>query len=177
MRSMIIAVAVLASASSVASGQEWTGLAYSPNHWPDGSVEGDLHDAKSYLRNGLTSTSVDMLKRVIARDPKKAEAYFWLSGAYRKLGEGAAARTALDKALQLDPSLRAHLGELNQFGPAVSVAKQLLPTARNGAARCDDLYATCTVSVNRCTMNGCTYDAGRAAACTAERNQCRIRNR
>lgn len=160
------------AAGATAQQTAWTGLVYSPDKPEPGTAARALVDGKDYLRNDMPANAEDFFRRAIGMDANLAEAHFWLAGALRKLKKPGA-QEALATALRLDPSLAAHVGELQRFGPPV-VAKVSKPKADK--ARCDDLYASCIVSANHCTAAGCNYDAGRAATCMGERNQCYARN-
>ncbi len=162
----------LAAGATAQQQTAWTGLVYSPNKPEPGTAARALADGKDYLRNDMPANAEEFFRRAVAMDPDLAEAHFWLAGALRKLKKPGA-QDALAMALRLDPSLGAHVGELQRFGPPVA-AKASKP--RTGKGKCDDLYATCIVSANHCTAAGCTYDAGRAATCMGERNQCYGRN-
>ncbi len=171
------AIAEKAPGAGAQTGREWTGLVYSPDAPPSGTADRELFDAKNYLRNNMPATAKDMFLRAIKMDPSLAEAHFWLSGALRALGDGAAAETHLRQAYALDPGLRAHEAELARFGPRGQATQLPKLLKKAGAPQCDDLYATCMASATRCTMRGCETDFSRQTVCTSERNQCEGRNR
>jgi hypothetical protein len=150
-------------------------LVYSPNAPPSGTAERELFDGKDYLRNNMTATAKDVLLRATEKDPSLAEAHFWLSGAHRAAGDGVAAERSLQRAYQLDPSLRAHQAELDRFGPRTLQSAKPAPKA--GAHDCQALYTSCMVTATRCSIDkGCQTDFSRQASCTVERNLCRARN-
>lgn len=172
---LVLAAAGWLPLHAEAAGRAWTGLVYVPNAPASGTAERALFDGKNALRNHMPAMAKDLLQRATRMDPTLAEAFFWLAGAHRALKEGGEAQAALKKAVQLDPSLQAHAGELDRFGPAS--AKAAGPSGKPASSsRCDDLYASCRASATRCGMNGCQTDFGRQASCTAERNQCERRN-
>lgn len=174
---LVLAAAAWLPFHAEAAGRAWTGLVYQPNKPPSGTAERELHDGKDFLRNNMAATAKSTLAKAARMDPKLAEAWFWLAGAHRALKEGGDAQAALQKALQLDPSLKAHVAELDRFGPATGGKSSGSASKSNGkSSRCDDLYATCTVSATRCTMNGCQTDFSRRSTCMTERNLCYQRN-
>ena len=161
----------------------WTGLTVPPDAKNSiGSAEREMNYGKGYLAAGDYDLAAMRLRQAVALNPDLAEAQFWLAGALRGEGKTAEAAAPLAKALALDPSLKAHEGELAAFMPKPKPATPAPAQSRapakplTGRAQCDALYSTCYVTATRCGMNGCTTDSGRLGLCLTERNACSASN-
>ena len=60
----------------------------------------------SKLKEGNVDEAIENLQRAVQLDPTNAQAYYNLAKALQKKGQTAAARTAEQKARQLDPRIK-----------------------------------------------------------------------
>jgi tetratricopeptide (TPR) repeat protein len=67
----------------------------------------ELSEPRRLLRDGESARAIEQLDRVIAANPKMAEAYLLRSEAYAKKGDPIRARADYEEAVSLDPKLAA----------------------------------------------------------------------
>lgn len=87
------------------------------------------------IKAGEYTKAIGYLEQVVARDPRRADAYNWLAYAIRKNGDPAASIPIYEKALAIDP---AHRGAHEYIGEAY-LALDNLPKAREHLARLNSL--------------------------------------
>jgi Flp pilus assembly protein TadD len=93
----------------------------------------DYTAAVKAIQNNDFSGALPLLRRVVARDPRHADAYNWLGYATRRTGDPAAAIPIYQRALAIDPKHRGaheYIGEAYLLLDDVARAKQHLATLR-----------------------------------------------
>lgn len=94
-----------------------------------GGQPGELRQARDHIEAGNFADAVPLLKRVVAENPKNADAHNWLGYAYRTMGDFAKSKEHYDEALAIDPEHRGaheYLGELYlQMGDLDRAEQQL----------------------------------------------------
>jgi Tfp pilus assembly protein PilF len=77
-----------------------------------GAAGTDLQRGRTYLEEGKFAEAKDHLEKARAKDPRSAEAAFYLALAQEKLGDKAGAEQSYMDALKLDPKLAEAAGNL-----------------------------------------------------------------
>ena len=105
----VAALAILAAPAAFAAGGQ------SPSPSAAKAADGELATAKKAVEDGDWARAIALLKRVVGRDAKNADAYNLLGYSYRKSGDFELALRHYKTALGLDPE---HRGAHEYIGEA-----------------------------------------------------------
>ena len=108
----IFAVAALLAGLAVAAPQV-NAMGSDPTPAPPANTKQDFEDGKKAAQAGQYDKAIELMKKVVAAEPKNADAYNYLGFAYRKKGDVKPAAASYETALKLDPK---HKGALEYQG-------------------------------------------------------------
>jgi tetratricopeptide (TPR) repeat protein len=132
---LAIALAVLLAAIPPYSAFADGGGGSSSSSVPEKPLDPDYIKAEKAIEVKDWASSIALLKQVVARDDKNADAYNYLGYAERQRGNLETAFQHYDRALALDPN---HLGAREYLGEAYLMADNL-PKAEEQLAALDKL--------------------------------------
>ncbi len=70
---------------------------------PLGAQDATIQEALQHYYRREYEAAVDVLKRITARDPENAAAYYYLGYTYQEMGNYVAARMAFKKTYEINP--------------------------------------------------------------------------
>ena len=97
---------------------------------PANTTKQDFDAGKQAIQAGQYDKGIDLMKKVVAADPKNADAYNYLGFANRKKGDVKAAAVSYETALKLDPN---HKGALEYQGELLLKLGKLEDVMKNRA--------------------------------------------
>jgi Flp pilus assembly protein TadD len=126
-------VALTAAALSllVLAGPEVHAMGSDPAPAPRANtVEKDFNAGKAAIQAGQYDKGIEMMRKVVAADPKNADAYNYLGFAYRKTGDVKAAGSSYETALKLNAN---HKGALEYQGELFLKTNKMEEAMKNRA--------------------------------------------
>lgn len=107
------AAAALLAGLAVAAPHGASAMGADPTPAPPANTKKDFDAGKQAVQAGQYDKAIELMKKVVAVEPKNADAYNYLGFAYRKKGEVKPAAASYETALKLDAN---HKGALEYQG-------------------------------------------------------------
>ena len=129
MRSLALTAAALSLL--ILAGPEVHAMGSDPAPAPHANtVEKDFNAGKAAIQAGQYDKGIEMMRKVVAADPKNADAYNYLGFAYRKKGDVKAAGSSYETALKLNAN---HKGALEYQGELFLKTNKMEEAMKNRA--------------------------------------------
>lgn len=106
---------------------------------PAAKSDSDYTKAEKAIKSQDYKGAIPLLERVVAKEPKNADAFNYLGYAHRKLGDKEKAQTYYETALDIDPN---HLGA-NEYMGELYLEMDNLPAAEGRMAVLDKVCRNC----------------------------------
>ncbi len=160
----VFACATLAcSASVMADGNESS----SSNFTSSSSQDSEYDKGYTAAMNGNYDAAIAILNKVVAKDPKHADAHNMLGYSYRKKGDYAASMKSYDLALRINPE---HRGAHEYIGQAYLEQKNLAK-AKEHLKRLDDICSWGCEEYDKLKRAVRSFETGRAPTSYGEQDR------